>query len=109
MEDTLSVVIKAVVSMSFETTTADCYILLLVWFEDILDILSNIGEGLVKVVRSVKISPASRILAAAGDAKVIALYDVASGEQIGILNGHTSWIMSLDWSNTGEFLLSGYV
>ena len=74
-----------------------------------ISILADVEKGLVKVVRSVKISPASRILAAAGDAKVIALYDVASGEQIGILNGHTSWIMSLDWSNTGEFLLSGYV
>ena len=71
--------------------------------------LTDIGKGLVKVVRSIKISPASRILAAAGDAKIIALYDVTSGEQIGILNGHTSWIMSLDWSHTGEFLLSGYV
>lgn len=65
--------------------------------------------GLIKPVRTVKFSPASKILAAAGDSEVIMLYDVASGEQIATLSGHKSWIASLDWSRTGEYLLSGYV
>lgn len=49
------------------------------------------------------------MLAAAGDAKVIALYDVASGEQVANLTGHAAWIFSVDWSHTGEYLLSGFV
>lgn len=64
-------------------------------------------SGLVSRVRSVAFSPAGKLLAAAGDARVIALYDVSSGEQVGILKGHGAWITSLDFSHTGEYLLSG--
>jgi superkiller protein 8 len=57
----------------------------------------------------VAFSPASKLLAAAGDSRIIALYDVNSGEQVANFTGHGGWIMSLDWSDTGEYLLSGYV
>ncbi|MCJ1369440.1 superkiller [Loxospora ochrophaea] len=62
---------------------------------------------LVKTVRAVSFSPGSTLLAAAGDTGIIALYDVSSGEQVAILTGHNSWIFSLSWSFTGEYLLSG--
>ena len=65
--------------------------------------------GLIKPVRAVAFSPGGKLLAAAGDARVIALYDVASGEQAANLSGHGAWILSIDWSYTGEYLLSGYV
>lgn len=65
------------------------------------------SPGLIKAVRAVAFSPAGKLLAAAGDARVIALYDVASGEQVANLSGHGAWIFSLDWSDTGESLLSG--
>lgn len=63
--------------------------------------------GLLKPVRSVRFSPGSRLLAAAGDARIIGLYDPNSGEQVANLTGHGSWIFSLDWSHTGEYLVSG--
>ncbi|KAL8744919.1 MAG: hypothetical protein Q9190_002900 [Brigantiaea leucoxantha] len=63
--------------------------------------------GLVKPVRAVAFSPGSKLLAAAGDANIIALYDVSSGEQIANFSGHQAWIFSLDWNTTGEYLLSG--
>ncbi|KAK4947255.1 hypothetical protein LTR28_007670, partial [Elasticomyces elasticus] len=63
--------------------------------------------GLLKPVRAVTFSPGCRYLAAAGDSKIVALYDVRSGEQVANLSGHRSWVMSLDWSTTGEWLLSG--
>ncbi|KAL9613970.1 MAG: hypothetical protein Q9167_001519 [Letrouitia subvulpina] len=65
------------------------------------------STGLAKAVRAVAFSPGSKLLAAAGDAKFIGLYDVSSGEQVAILSGHAAWIFSLDWSDTGEYLLSG--
>ena len=65
--------------------------------------------GLVKPVRDVAFSPGCTLLAAAGDSTVIALYDVSSGEQVANLTGHGAWILSLDWSHTGEYLLSGSV
>ena len=68
---------------------------------------AEIKPGLVKPIRTVKFSPAGKLLAAAGDSKVIALFDVASGEQAANLVGHGAWIFSLDWSYTGEYLLSG--
>jgi len=63
--------------------------------------------GLIKPVRSVAFSPRNTRLAAAGDAGVIALYDPNSGEQVANLTSNGSWIFSLDWSSTGEYLLSG--
>ena len=59
-------------------------------------------------MRAVAFSPGGTLLAAAGDSRVIALYDVSSGDQVATLTGHGAWIFSLDWSDTGEYLLSGY-
>ena len=61
----------------------------------------------MKPVRTVAFSPAGTRLAAAGDARIIALYDVQHGEQVANLTGHSAWIFSVDWSDTGEYLLSG--
>lgn len=58
-------------------------------------------------MRTVAFSPAGTRLAAAGDSRVIALYDVQHGEQVANLTGHDAWIFSVDWSDTGEYLLSG--
>ena len=58
-------------------------------------------------MRAVAFSPGGKLLAAAGDSKVIAIYDVSSGEQAANLKGHDAWISSVDWSDTGEYLLSG--
>ena len=69
--------------------------------------LAHSLSGLIKPVRAVRFSPANKFLAAAGDARIIALYDTQSGEQVANLTGHQSWIMSLDWNWSGEFLLSG--
>jgi superkiller protein 8 len=63
----------------------------------------------VKPVRAVAFTPLAKVLAAAGDSRVIALYDVRSGEQIALLSGHTAWITALHFSDTGEWLLSGLV
>ncbi|KFY87480.1 hypothetical protein V498_07151 [Pseudogymnoascus sp. VKM F-4517 (FW-2822)] len=63
--------------------------------------------GLVKPVRTVAFSPAGSRLAAAGDSKIIALYDVQHGEQVANLTGHAAWVFSVDWSDTGEYILSG--
>lgn len=65
--------------------------------------------GLVKPVRAVAFSPGGKILAAAGDSKVIVLYDTSSGEQIANLSGHSAWVLSLSWSSSGEYLLSRWV
>lgn len=67
----------------------------------------TLNIGLVKPVRAVTFSPGGKFLAAAGDSKVIILYDTSSGEQVASLTGHSAWILSLSWSYTGEYLLSG--
>ncbi|KAL0940361.1 meiotic recombination protein ski8 [Colletotrichum truncatum] len=63
--------------------------------------------GLAKPVRAVAFSPGNTRLAAAGDSAIIAIYDLKHGEQVGNMTGHSSWITSIDWSDTGEYLLSG--
>lgn len=72
-----------------------------------LELLIGICIGLVSPVRAVAFSPGCKLLAAAGDSKVIALYETSSGEQIANLTGHAAWVMSLDWSDSSEYLLSG--
>ena len=62
---------------------------------------------MVSPVRTLRFSPLSTYLAAAGDSKTIALYSVKFGEQIANLTGSQSWILGIDWSDTGEYLLSG--
>ncbi|KAK0639071.1 putative antiviral protein [Cercophora newfieldiana] len=67
-------------------------------------------SGLAKPVRAVAFSPGCKRLAAAGNAGVIAIYDMEHGEHVGNLSAPTSrpaWITSLDWNETGEYLLSG--
>ncbi|GAB1313449.1 Ski complex subunit Rec14 [Madurella fahalii] len=67
-------------------------------------------SGLAKPVRAVAFSPGCKRLAAAGNAGVIALYDMEHGEHVGNLTTPSSrpaWITSLDWNDTGEYLLSG--
>ena len=73
--------------------------------------------------RTVKFSPAGTLLAAAGDSGHVALYSVkapeglydnstslsfdrTTGDQVAILRGHNSWITSVDWSTTGEWIAS---
>ncbi|EXJ71759.1 uncharacterized protein A1O5_05569 [Cladophialophora psammophila CBS 110553] len=63
--------------------------------------------GLIKPVRAVKFSPGSTLLAAAGDARIISLYDPTSGEQVANLSGHAAWITDLDWNHSGQYILSG--
>ncbi|KOS22629.1 Meiotic recombination protein rec14 [Escovopsis weberi] len=63
--------------------------------------------GLAKPVRAVAFSPAGTRIAAAGDAGIIAIYDTKHGEHVANLTGHSSWVTSIDWSDTGEYLLSG--
>ena len=69
--------------------------------------LAHSLAGLVHPIRSVAFSPTSKLLAAGGDARIIAIYNVSSGEQVANLTGHGGWVLSLDWSDTGEYLLSG--
>ncbi|KAK4141183.1 uncharacterized protein C8A04DRAFT_39315 [Dichotomopilus funicola] len=66
-------------------------------------------SGLSKPVRTVAFSPGCKRLAAAGNAGVIAVYDMEHGEHVGNLTAPSSrpaWITSLDWNDTGEYLLT---
>ncbi|KAL8282545.1 hypothetical protein RB597_009991 [Gaeumannomyces tritici] len=65
--------------------------------------------GLSKPIRAVRFSPGGTRLAAAGDAGIIAIYDTRNGEHVASLSPGpaSAWVMSLDWSHTGEWLLSG--
>ncbi|KAK0707002.1 WD40-repeat-containing domain protein [Lasiosphaeria miniovina] len=67
-------------------------------------------SGLAKPIRAVAFSPGGKLLAAAGNAGIIALYSVEHGEHVGNTkpsSDRPAWIMSLDWNDTGDYLLSG--
>lgn len=65
--------------------------------------------GLMKPVRDISFSPSGKLLAVCGDFQVIAIYDVHSGEQVFNFTGHTSWVFSIRWSETGQFLATRFV
>ncbi|KAK0634560.1 WD40-repeat-containing domain protein [Bombardia bombarda] len=67
-------------------------------------------SGLAKPVRAVAFSPGCKRLAATGNAGVIAIYDMEHGEHVSNLSASSdrpAWITSVDWNDTGEYLLSG--
>lgn len=58
-------------------------------------------------IHSIALSPNGKLLAAStSHPSRIALYQLPSFQQIGILNGHTDWIFGLEWINN-EILASG--
>ncbi|DAA73660.1 TPA_exp: Uncharacterized protein A8136_4094 [Trichophyton benhamiae CBS 112371] len=65
------------------------------------------NPGLASPVRAVSFSPGGKLLAAAGDSTMIMIYETSSGEQFATLIGHAAWVTSLDWNDSGEYLLSG--
>jgi superkiller protein 8 len=62
--------------------------------------------GHSRPIRSVKFSPKGTLLAAAGDSSTISLYNVSHGELIANMGGNEGILFSVDWNETGEYLLS---
>lgn len=72
--------------------------------------LTGYQTGLAKPIRAVAFSPGCKRLAAAGNAGIIAIYDMQHGEHVANLSAtgtRPAWITSIDWNDTGEYLLSG--
>ena len=72
-----------------------------------LEIFMNVGGG--ELLRSVAFTPDSAVLATAGgnvEDFTIHLWDVASGESIGQLDGHTGIVWGVTFSPDGQMLAS---
>ncbi|KAF3892527.1 Meiotic recombination protein rec14 [Trichophyton interdigitale] len=67
----------------------------------------SLSGSLAAPVRAVSFSPGGKLLAATGDSTMIMIYETSSGEQFATLIGHAAWVTSLDWNDSGEYLLSG--
>jgi len=74
----------------------------------------QIGEGHEGTIHGGAISPDGKILAIGGwpygsgdHGNPVYLFDLESGEIIGLLNGHTDVVMSMDFSQDGKWLASG--
>ena len=63
--------------------------------------------GLFSGVNSVAISPDNQVLASGSDDKSIRLWNVATGEVIATLVGHTGFVQSVAFSPDGAILASG--
>jgi WD40 repeat protein len=56
--------------------------------------------------RSLAFSPQGKLLAVAGQAQQIALFDPATGKAQGLLVGHTSWVNQVSFSDDGRRIAS---
>ncbi|KAI5819409.1 WD40-repeat-containing domain protein [Pyronema omphalodes] len=66
-------------------------------------------HGLTTPIRSVKFSPGGKLLAVAGDSMTISLFDVASGDLVNNLTGHSAIVFSVAWNPVGDHVISGSV
>ncbi|MFM6131974.1 MAG: tetratricopeptide repeat protein [Sphaerospermopsis kisseleviana] len=64
-------------------------------------------EGMFAAVNSVAISPDGKILASGSDDKTIKLWNIATGEEIQTLTGHSGSIRTISFSPDGKILASG--
>lgn len=69
-------------------------------------LLRDFGELHSDTVLGVAFSPDGQTLASAAADKTVRLLDVAGGEEIRSLEGHTHHVLSLDWQDDGETLAS---
>lgn len=58
-------------------------------------------------VTSVIVTPCGKYCISASDDATLRLWEIETGEQVLIYNGHTSKVTSLDITPTGEYLISG--
>ena len=57
---------------------------------------------------SLAISPDStQIVSAGSDTRAVRIWDITAGQCINILDGHTSFVLSVAWSNDGRFINTG--
>jgi hypothetical protein len=55
----------------------------------------------------VAFSPEGKLLVSAGQAKIVYLWDRATGKEICALRGHTAWVRSMAFSSDGKTLATG--
>jgi WD40 repeat protein len=65
------------------------------------------SAGLTTPIRTVKFSPGGKLLAVAGDSMAISLFDVASGDLVNNLTGHSAIVFSVAWNPVGDHVISG--
>ena len=72
-----------------------------------LEVQATLRPPEKRSVFSAGFSPDGRILAAAGTSTGVRLWDVKTGQEWGLLRGHTHWVWSVAFAPDGKILASG--
>jgi len=76
-------------------------------FDSVSGELKGTIQSQEQIIRAMAVSPDGRIIATAGEGRVIQLSDLMTCQRVGELNGHTDTVRSLAWLPKANRLLSG--
>jgi len=58
-------------------------------------------------VASISLCPDERLIVSGSSDSTVRVWEVATGQQVRVLEGHTNWVCSVAWSRDGQYIVSG--
>jgi WD40 repeat protein len=64
-------------------------------------------RGHSRIVGSISLCPDERFIVSGSTDKTVRVWEVATGQQVRVLEGHTQGVPSVAWSPDGQYIVSG--
>jgi WD40 repeat protein len=105
--DVSSVVLNTTTTLLF---SASWDATIIIWDLDIAKRKATVRHTLqehINIVRSISLCPDERLIVSGGDDHTVRVWEVATGQQVRLLEGHKNEVLSVAWSRDGQYIVSG--